>query len=179
MAQQAYAVGDAGTDQIINGHVFDFSSIDIALDDGQPFSMPGIFEISYEHSLTPGEIRHVGPLVQDESVGTYATRASISMALRDWRVFRSKLAQIKTGAGSGPGFMQKRFNVVVSYAEDDEVPMTDMLVKCRVMRVGRAYRRSNEALAVNVELYVRRIVEDGVEAVASGNLISDLAMGTI
>lgn len=161
---------------MINGNAFDYSSIKITLADPAPIEFERITSISYEHSLDPDELRGQGPKPLADTTGTYTTRASMSMYLGDWHTFRKMLMALVTQRG---GWMQKRFQVVVSYAESGEQSVTDTLRGCRVIRASKAYRRGNDALMVDVDLYVAEILEDGDEAVSQGfdDLIANLATG--
>lgn len=160
----------------VNGNVYSFQSAKLEL--GDP---PQVFErvsaIAYDHSLDPEELRGAGAKPLDDTTGVYKTRASLSLYLADWRVLRRMLSEMP-----GPGgFMQKRFTITVSYADTGEPEiMTDTLRGVRVRHVSRAYRTGGAgALMVDLELYVREILEDGLAAVSQGfeDLIAGLAAG--
>lgn len=161
---------------LVNGNAFDYSSIKITMADPVPIEFERVVAINYEHSLDPDELRGQGPKPLADTTGTYTTRASMSMYLGDWYIFRKLLTAMVTQSG---GFMQKRFQVIVSYAEAGEQAVTDTLRGCRVIKTSKAYRRSNDALMVDIDLYVAEILEDGDEAVSQGfdNLIANLATG--
>lgn len=147
----------------VNGHVFDFSSIKLLPDVGVlPFELQRFVSIDYEHSLEVGELRGEGPRPLGDGDGEYRTRASLTMYLSEWRELRTKLAALP-----GPGgWMQKKFNVRVQYAEEGETAVEDELRGCRVVRASKAYRRGSEPLLVALDLFVTEIIEGGARAVA-------------
>lgn len=168
---------DGGQLTQVNGNYYSFQSIKIEVD-GQLFER--CVGVSYEHSLDPEELRGVGPKPIDVSTGVYKASGELSMYLGDWRDFRSMLADMP-GLETA-GYMQKVFNVTVSYADDGEEIMTDVLRTCRVRSVGRAYRSGNQPLTVDVKLYVMEILEESLEAVSFqgfDDLIANLATGAI
>ncbi len=160
---------------LINGHAFDFSSIKLSFS-ATPVSVEiEALAINYQHALEPEELRGQGPMPLYDTTGIYSSSASLEMYLSEWRALRKNLAAAP-GAG---GYMQKRFDITVNYAESGETAVEDTLRGCRVIRAGKAYRRSTEPLTVSIDLYVRQVLEDGVSAVEAGfgELISGLTGG--
>lgn len=162
---------------LVNGNAFDFSSIKISLSaDPVSIDFEKVIAITYEHELRPEELRGQGPRPLYDTTGTYSTSASMTMYLGDWHIFRRLLVAQATQPG---GYMQKRFLISVSYAEHGEETITDTLRGCRVTKVGKAYRRSNDPLMVDIALYVAGVIENGDEPVIQGfgGLIGSLAAG--
>jgi len=163
---------DGGQLTQVNGNAYSFQSLKVEVD-SQLFER--VVSISYDHSLEPEELRGVGPKAIDVTTGVYKTSGELSMYLGDWKDFRAMLA----GAAGPGGYMQKVFDVSVTYAEEGESTMTDVLRGCRVKQVGRTYRSGNSALMVDVKLYVKEILEDNLLAVSFQDVEDLLANATL
>jgi hypothetical protein len=153
----------AGFAQLINGLVYDFSSISIQVATPAPTFITRITSISWEQSLTPGVLRGNSAHKLGRSRGTYEASGSMTIYLEEWRLFRAALmlAPIPPLAG----FMEKSFLCTVTAAEGTSLPMVDVLNGCRITNESRAYQNGGDALMVDLSFDIMRIVSDGQSAV--------------
>jgi hypothetical protein len=148
----------------VNGHVFGYSSIklSIASSDGVDRSFERVVRIEFRHSLTLGVLRsNVDPRPLGESDGQYEASATLGMYLGDFVAFRRMLAEAP-GVG---GYLQKRFDVALRFAEEQDITIDVLLSGCRITSAGQSFQKSSGGLIVDVGLYVREIQEDGLRPV--------------
>lgn len=156
----------AGLSQLLNGHVFSFSSIRLTVATPVPVILTRFTSLSYEHSLTPGELRGNSAVVIGRTRGEYSANASLTAYLEEWSLLQKALMAALPLLG---GFMEKSFIVAATYAEEACLPKSDVLSGCRVVRVGRSYSNGSDALLVDLDLHVMRVIEDGIPAVIDGS----------
>lgn len=105
----------------INGHTYGWSSTQVRFEGpGVPIN---IEEINYSDTLEPGERRGTSPYVQETTRGEYSAELDFTLSVEDGVVLTDAL---------GEAFMEKRFQVVVSYAEEGSPTITDTINKVRI-----------------------------------------------
>jgi len=146
--------------RIINGNVYDTSSITITINN-TPFE--GITEISYSDSLEPGILQGTGTYMRGRTRGQYKAEASFTIAKRDFEVIKGALVSLGLG-----GFGEAHFPITVTYREKvDDMIITDIIEGCRIMRQENSHSAGNsDALVTKVDLSVYRIRWNGAYAVA-------------
>lgn len=157
---------------LVNGNPYDFSSIKAVTSiPGAPPLLERFTSINYEHSLTPGELRGRSAKAYGTTRGEYAANGNLTIYLEDWKIMQAGLMAVPTPPG---GFMEKRFQISVSYAEIGSAIVTDILRACRVVKAGKAYSRGTEALFVTLDLHIMEVLENGLPAVIDpgGQLLS-------
>lgn len=136
---------------LINGVHFDYSSIRISFDGGEPEIH--VLEISYKDSLEPGEVRGTSARVTGRTRGQYKPEASFTMTKAAWAEFCTYL---------GLGYMEKVFEVFVNYAELGLPVIPDIISGCRIKAIDESYSDGNaDPLKVKVDLHVMHIVRNG------------------
>jgi len=151
-------------DQLINGHVYDFSSIELVF--GPALIISRVQSINYEHGVDQGVLRGTSPHMLGSTRGQYDANASLTMYLEDWALAKAALMVMPTPGG----FMEKRFPILVTYAELTRKPIVDTLTGARVIRVRRGNSVGPDPVSVDLDLHVMRILEDGIPAVLSNTL---------
>lgn len=112
---------------LIDGHKHDFSSVEVQIAkgaEGAPEIFTAITELSYNQSLSPGELHGTAgqPLAFTQGkleVG----EGSFSMPIEDAHELIASL---------GDGYKTIQFNVTASYAADGSETVTDKLFGCRI-----------------------------------------------
>lgn len=133
--------------QIIKGHVFDFSSIEVAFNGKTLFD--SFQEINYDWSSEIGRLRGNGSaIVKGRTRGEFEFTGNIVLAKSD----ASEMIKILAALGLG-GFGEAEFDLVVTYAErGQEKPTVDTLIGCRIVGQSNAHSRSADPLFVGFEL---------------------------
>jgi hypothetical protein len=152
-----------GFAQLINGHVFDFSSISIQVATPVPTFITRITAIGWEQSLTPGFLRGNSAHKLGRSRGTYEASGSMTLYVEEWKLFRAALMLAPVPPLAG--FMEKSFICTITAAEGTSLPMVDVLNGCRITNESRAYQNGSDALMVDLTFDVMRILSDGQSAV--------------
>jgi hypothetical protein len=152
-----------GFAQLINGLVYDFSSISIQIATPVPTFITRISAIGWEQSLTPGVLRGASAHKLGRSRGTYESSGTMTIYLEEWRIFRAALAAAPIPPLAG--FMEKSFMATVTHAEGTGLPMVDVLNGCRITNESRAYQNGGDALMVDLSFDIMRILSDGQSAV--------------
>lgn len=153
---------------LVNGHAYDFSSIKCVSTIGTAPLIERFTKIDYEHSVDVGELRGRGSKVLATTRGEYSATGSMTVYLEDWQLMKLGLAALPLPPG---GWMEKRFQLIVSYAEIGSSVVTDVLRGCRVIKAGKSYSRGNEPLMVDLDLHIMEILEDALPAVIDGSIL--------
>ncbi len=136
---------------LINGVHFDYSSVRVSFDGGEPEIH--VLEISYKDALEPGEVRGTSARVTGRTRGQYKPEASFTMTKAAWAEFC---------IGLGIGYMEKVFEIFVNYAELGLPVVPDIISGCRIKNVDESHSDGNaDALKVKVDLHVMHIVRAG------------------
>ncbi len=140
---------------VINGNAFSWASVAFRFDGGE-----GIYvkEISYSHSVEREKIRGAGMRPLGMTRGEYDAEGSMTLNEEGYRALITKF---------GPGFMEKRFSISVSYAEIGQPTVTDELLDCRIASVEHNPSQGSEGLEVSIELSIMSIRESGINPLAS------------
>ncbi len=138
---------------LINGNLYDFSSIEAKLD-GQTYL--GFKSINYSHGLEPGEVFGTDAQKAGRTRGQYKPESSFEM-------YKAEYALLIQGLG--PGYMERSFNVVVNYEEWDGPVLrvvTDVVIGFRIKKAENAHSSGNEPLTVKVDGSVMYVIENGL-----------------
>lgn len=139
-----------GTGRKINGKVYDYSSITLAIL-GIPYE--GITEISYSDTLEPGILRGTSALMRGRTRGMYEAEASFTIAKDDFEKVKEALVALGLG-----GFMEAEFQVTVTYREEGSPLITDTIEGCRIKHQENSHSAGNaDGLVSKVDLSVYRI----------------------
>lgn len=148
------------TDQLINGHVFDFSTIEATVG---PRVLTRFSAINYEHGVEQGVLRGNGPRALGSTRGQYDANGSMTVYLEEYDLLTTALLALPTPIG---GYMEKRFPVVVTYSEPSTGRLlVDTLTGVRILRERRSYSAGADALMVEVDIHIFDITVNGKTAV--------------
>jgi hypothetical protein len=141
------------TEQLINGHVFDFSTIEALCG---PRLVSRFSAINYEHGVEQGLLRGNSPHVLGSTRGTYDANGSFTIYLEEYDILTTALMAVPTPLIGG--YMDKRFPIVVTYAEPSTGRLlVDTLTGCRIIRERRGYSAGADALMVDVDIHIFKV----------------------
>jgi len=130
---------------LINGLYFDWSSVEINIDGDV---VVGIKEITYSDTTEPGEVRGTAPNLIGRTRGEYKVEGSFTMYKPQAQELIAKF---------GDGWMEKVFVINVSYADDGQDTITDVLTGCRIKKFEDSPKAGNEAAEVKFDLHLMYI----------------------
>lgn len=134
----------------VNGDQYDFSCVSVdALGD-----LDGVKEIKYGNKKEGTKVWALGSKeAMGSTGGQLDCEGSLVMYLKHYRELLKRL---------GDGYLDKRFNITVNYAERNQPLITDKLYGVRLQTPERgASAGGSDALEVTIGFQVMRIVEDG------------------
>lgn len=155
--------------QLINGAAYDFTSIEIVIG-ARTFAR--ISSINYEHGVDQGEVRGTSPFVLATTRGQYSASGSMTMYKEDFDALTTLLAAMP-GPGAAPvgGWMEKRFPIIVTYAEPSSGRLlTDTLTGCRIMRARDNHSSGADAINVECDLHIMQVMMNGKPAVLDNTI---------
>jgi hypothetical protein len=139
---------------VINGHVYDHSSVEINIM-GTIFT--GVKEISYSDELEPGEARGTRPNALGFTVGEHKAEGSMTVYLADWR---GMLQRMGNGWGKTP------INITVNYTDEFGDTITDRLRQVRISKREKSSSAGADPIEVKLDLKILLpIEEDGLSIV--------------
>ncbi len=142
---------------MINGNRFDFSSVQFTIA-GVTFN--GVADVNYKHALKPGELRGTRSKMIGRTRGKYEASGDITL-------FKSEFQQLVTLLGSqGLGYMETSFDIIVTYNELGNVPVTDTLVGCRITDDSDSGKEGGDPTQVKLELNIMYMLRNGVSPLA-------------
>lgn len=148
------------TEQLINGHVFDFSSIEALVG---PRLITRFSAINYEHGVEQGILRGASPHVLGSTRGQYDANGSFTIYLEEYDLLTTALMGVPTPPVGG--YMEKRFPVVVTYAEPSTGRLiVDTLTGVRILRERRGYSSGADPLMIDVDIHIMRVTANGKHA---------------
>jgi len=147
------------TGRVINGNIYSYSSITIAING---ISRTAVTEISYSDSLEPGELHGTSSYMVGRTRGPYKAEASFTMAKLDFETVKRDLIALGLG-----GYGEAPFVITVVYREPGSALITDTIEGCRIMKEENSHSSgSGDALVTKVDLSVYRISWNGAYKVA-------------
>ena len=150
--------------QLINGAAFDFSTIEVVIG---PRTFARVNSINYEHGVDQGEVRGTSPFVLATTRGQYSASGSMTIYKEDFdQLTTMLLAMPGPGAAPAGGYMEKRFPIVVTYAEaSSQKLVTDTLIGCRILRARDAHSAGADSLNVEMDLHIMKVLHNGKHAI--------------
>ena len=148
-----------GFAQLVNGHVYDFSTIVAVINTPVPVAITRFTAIKWNYKLTPGELRGNSAHKLGRTRGTFSADGAITLYEEEWNVMRAALALAPLPVGGG--YLEKAFLLTVSVGMLPSVPTTTVLGGCRVTEVSRAYSHGSDALMVDLTLDIMKVLEGG------------------
>ena len=138
---------------LINGFRYSFASIEVSIDGRK---MIGFREINYRVRREPGEVRGAHP----EPLGL--TRGEITYEA-DLVAYAEEAEELIKQLGDG--YMEKPFDITVTYAEEGQPTVTDQLLGCTIVQIERAHTRGTDPLEVRLQLKPARVKFWGLNAI--------------
>lgn len=135
---------------VINGFAYSWASIAIRVDGAETVA---IKEISYTHKVERSKIRGAGMRPIGRTRGEYEAEGSLTLYREGWDTLRRKF---------GAGYMERRFSIVVSYAEEGQPVVTDELLDCVIASVENNPSQGTDALEVSLDLDIMALREGGL-----------------
>lgn len=145
---------------LVNGNRFDFSSVQITVPDlNRVFE--GVKSVTYSDELKPGKLRGNRAQAVGRTRGQYEPNASIEMYKSEAQALIDAL---------GPGYMERSFNIVVSYSEPATPDLTtvDTIQGVRITKVEDSGNEGEEPLATKFDLDPMMILRNGKAPIAVG-----------
>lgn len=134
---------------MINGLRYSWASARIQFD-GQEYV--DIKDITYSHTMDRGEVRGAGPQLLGFTRGEYKAEGSVTFL---------KEGYDELIAAFGDGYLEKPFNISVSYADVGQPTVTDELVGCRLGKAEKNPSQGTDALEVSCDLHITYLIENG------------------
>ncbi len=138
----------------INGVVFDFSSVELDIA-GEVFT--DVEEITYSHTLEPGEMRGTRAELLGRTRGEYSAEGSITFRKAAWG---------RLVASLGEGYLEQSVDITVNYAEEGEDTISDKLFGARFTAPENSHSQGSDPLNVSVDISIVRVEENGVTPIA-------------
>lgn len=135
---------------MINGFAYSWASVKIKIDGADAIM---IKELSYKHKVDRAKVRGAGMKPLGETRGEYEAEGSLTLTREGWDQLRNKL---------GNGYMEKRFGISSSYAEEGQPTVTDELSGVKISEVENKPKQGTDGLEVTLELSVMGILEGGL-----------------
>lgn len=77
--------------------------------------------------------------------GDLKAEGSLTTYLEEWKELLDAL---------GDGYMEKSFDITVSYAEDGRPTVTDKLRGCRIKKVEESHSQGTDGLTMKIDLHI-------------------------
>jgi len=114
----------------------------------------GFKSINYSNMLEPQDVWGTAPQKIGRTRGKQNAEASAEVYKEEWENYRLSL-------GGGIGYMEIPHNITCSYSEIGQIPITDLLVGCRITKAENGHSEGDDALTVKLTFNVMRLEEGG------------------
>ncbi len=136
----------------VKGFEYSFASVKLKADDQD---IEGLKSIEYSNEIDRGMVRGTGMQVKGMTRGQ--AKASAKITFSTLGAYQAFIAHL------GNGYMERSFDIVVSYREGTETPIiTDEVVGCRFKKPQRKAAQGTDSLEVDVDLDVMYCIENGL-----------------
>lgn len=137
---------------LVNGKRYSFASVTFSLGN---ISIFGVTDISYSHSLEPGEVRGAHPQVLGYTRGEYSCEASVTFLKEEWDEAVKQL-------DNSVGLLEVIVPVVtITYADQGAPTVTDKLMNCRIQSIEVSTSTGSDPVEVVVSLMPTHIEMNG------------------
>ncbi|GAB6170784.1 hypothetical protein JCM15765_02620 [Paradesulfitobacterium aromaticivorans] len=142
---------------MINGRVYDWESITIALPYGVVI---GIESIEYKDSKEKEFVYGKGAMPVGRGEGNYKAEGKLTVLREEYQNLLDYCKQI------GKSFYKiPPFPVTVSYANDGEPVKTDVVKGCSFNERSQSMKQGDKSVSKELSFIAEKVVEDGVEPV--------------
>jgi hypothetical protein len=136
---------------LVNGHRMSFASINLSVDGTETIAFRSV---TYNDTAEPGEVRGSHAQILGRTIGDYTCEASLE-------IYAEELDQFLRAFGDG--YMEKVFDVIVTYSEEAGGPtVTDKVNFCRIRGVTRNHAQGTDPLSITIDLHPLFITRSGV-----------------
>ncbi len=152
--------------QLINGHRYDFSSLEANFG---PLSFTSFQALSYSDSLEPGQQRGQSAKKLGRTRGEFNAEGSITILKEDL----PSLLVILTGLGQG-GYMEAVWDLTATYSSGlaDPNPSVDLLQGIRITEISEAHSVGTDVLVNELTLDIMDLSRNGLSATSGGNSLA-------
>lgn len=149
---------------LINGHRFDFSSVEISAG-ARLFN--GVKSLKYSQTLEPGKVRGNRSQVIGRTRGPLDSDGSIELYRLEFQELIATLAALRPGVG----YMEAAFDITVTYAEAGSTVIQDVLQGCRIKKHENNGQEGGDALTVACDLDIMMVLPGGVAPIGGRQLL--------
>lgn len=144
---------------MINGKYYSWEDISLVLANHLSYSFE---DVSWDQTKKKERVYGVGSKPIGYINGDWESDGKASILLEEYKLLLAYAKGIKGGL-----LHFKPFNIVVNYANDEEMPHTDTLLQCVFTKIGRKLTRNGKQM-VELEYMILGDVKEG----DSGNVLT-------
>jgi hypothetical protein len=112
-------------------------------------------QVNYEGRVERGELRGTSPFVLGTTRGSYSANGSMSIYIEDMQKLRAALMLLP---GPGIGYMEKKFLILVTYAEPlSGVTIVDTLEDVQLVSERSDHSQGNDPLMIQCDIFIRKM----------------------
>lgn len=134
----------------VNGRVLSYASIEVQID-GE--IVTGIKAISYSDKMERAKARGAGRQPLGRTSGDYDAEGSMTLLREDFHALIDRF---------GNGWMDKAFDVIVTYDEEGVATRTDRLVGCLIEAADGSNEQGTDPLETELPLNILYIERNGI-----------------
>ena len=134
----------------VNNYLLSYASIEVQAD-GEIYT--GLKAISYSDKIERSKARGAGREVLGRTAGEYDCEGSMTLMREDFHEMVDRF---------GDGWMDKAFDITVTYAEEGMPTRTDRLVGCLIDGGNTNNEQGTDPLEAELPLNILRIERNGV-----------------
>lgn len=138
---------------LINGRLYDHGVVEIKVD-GNVYGL--IKEIKYKSAREIGKARGTSPMRRGTTRGTIDFNGSLVMYKSADGGFDRLITRF------GAGWMERKFDIVVTYGDDDDPITVDTLVGCQFLTDEGGSSEGSDPNEVPMDLDISKVLRNGV-----------------
>lgn len=151
---------------MINGRKYAWEDITIILAN-QPGV--GVQEISWDEEKETEPIYGMGSKPIGYAQGNWKAEGKVTLLIEDYQILLSYARGLRGGI-----FDFKPFNIIINYANDEEVPHTVVLMQCKFTKKGRKASQGEKKNTVELDFVILGDVREqsiGLDMVSASELL--------
>jgi hypothetical protein len=147
----------------VNGNKHSWASIVLLIGTTR---IRGFKAVNYKNAMEPGDVRGEGVQVIGRTRGELKSEGSLELYLEEYHQLIAALA------ADGTGYLEKGFEITVSYSEPGSAIITDRLIGCRLKGGDKGFSPGTDALSVKCDLSIMYVIENGVHPISDPQGVS-------
>jgi hypothetical protein len=147
----------------VNGNKHSWASIVLLINTTR---IKGFKGINYKNTMEPGEVRGEGVQIIGRTRGELKSEGSLELYLEEYHQL------IEALSADGTGYLEKSFEITVSYSEAGSAIITDRLIGCRVKGGDKGFSPGTDGLSVKCDLSIMFILENGKSPISDPQGVS-------